>query len=43
MSKIKNHLDDVLVKMSLEERIKFLIYTCGYSSEDAEDYTKLLG
>lgn len=29
---------DILKKMTLEQRIHFLLYVCGYSSEDARDY-----
>lgn len=40
MSAIKRKLEDILDSMNYEERVKFLIYTCGYSSEDAEDYAE---
>lgn len=37
-SAVKRRLEEILESMRYEERVRYLIYTCGYSSEDAEDY-----
>lgn len=41
MSYMKRRFEDVMYSMSYEERVKFLIYALGYSSEDAEDFAEL--
>lgn len=40
MAKVKRKLEEILQSMTLEQRIQYLMYVCGYSSEDARDYAE---
>lgn len=41
MGKVKGYLEDMLLKMTFEQRICWLMTVCQYSSEDARDYAEL--
>lgn len=41
MSAVKCNLEDILTSMNYGERVRYLMYVCGYSSADAEDYALL--